>query len=77
MRIKANRAIWSCLICAAALAALAVLASFAQAQDQADLAKQSQNPVADLISLPFQNNTFFGVGPDWSLRFTVALLFPK
>ena len=46
------------------LAVIASLPSFALAQDQADLAKQSQNPVADLISLPFQNNTFFGIGPD-------------
>ncbi|MHC4266000.1 MAG: neuromedin U [Planctomycetota bacterium] len=29
-----------------------------------DLAKQTQNPVADLISLPFQNNTNFEVGPE-------------
>jgi len=29
-----------------------------------ELAKQTQNPVADLISLPIQNNTFFEVGPD-------------
>lgn len=28
----------------------------------ADLRSQSQNPIADLISLPFQNNTDFGVG---------------
>ena len=28
-----------------------------------ELAKAAQNPVADLISLPFQNNTNFGVGP--------------
>ena len=63
MRMKANPAIWSCSICGAALAALAVLPSFAFAQDQADLAKASQNPVAAMISLPFQNNTFFGVGP--------------
>ena len=32
------------------------------AQDDADLAKQSQNPVSDLVSLPFQNNTSFGIG---------------
>jgi hypothetical protein len=40
------------------------LTSAAVAQDQADLAKASQNPVAAMISLPFQNNTFFDVGPD-------------
>ncbi len=38
--------------------------SAAFAQDQADLAKAAQNPVAAMISLPFQNNTLFGVGPD-------------
>jgi len=27
-----------------------------------DLAKQTLNPIANLISLPFQNNTNFGVG---------------
>ncbi len=31
---------------------------------QEELAKAVQNPVASLISLPFQNNTNFGVGPD-------------
>ena len=40
------------------------LTSAALAQDQADLAKAAQNPVAAMISLPFQNNTLFGVGPD-------------
>jgi hypothetical protein len=29
----------------------------------ADLAKESQNPIANLISVPFQNNTTFGAGP--------------
>jgi hypothetical protein len=40
------------------------LTSAALAQDQGDLAKAAQNPVAAMISLPFQNNTLFGVGPD-------------
>ncbi len=35
-----------------------------QAQSGDDLAKATQNPVAAMISLPFQNNTLFGVGPD-------------
>lgn len=34
------------------------------AQDRAaELAKAAQNPIADLISLPFQNNTNFNFGP--------------
>ncbi|TDI40786.1 MAG: hypothetical protein E2P02_16245 [Acidobacteria bacterium] len=31
--------------------------------DEGDLARAAQNPVGDLISLPFQNNMSFGVGP--------------
>jgi len=31
--------------------------------DETALAKAAQNPVGDLISLPFQNNTSFGIGP--------------
>ncbi len=33
------------------------------AQDEGELAQKAQNPVGDLISLPFQNNTSFGIGP--------------
>ncbi|MBT8361646.1 MAG: neuromedin U [Deltaproteobacteria bacterium] len=32
--------------------------------DNSDLAKQAQNPIANLISLPLQINTNFGIGPD-------------
>jgi hypothetical protein len=35
----------------------------AVAQDHTELAKKAQNPVADLISVPFQNNWNFGTGP--------------
>jgi len=31
---------------------------------QDDLAQKTQNPISDLISLPFQNNTNFGIGPN-------------
>jgi len=37
----------------------------ASAQESAtELAKKTQNPVADLISIPFQNNMNFGIGPN-------------
>jgi hypothetical protein len=39
------------------------LGSAALAKESGDLAKAAQNPVAAMISLPFQNNTLFGVGP--------------
>ena len=32
--------------------------------DAGDLAKATQNPVADMISVPFQNNTNYNVGPN-------------
>lgn len=34
------------------------------ASGQADLAAAAQNPIAAMVSLPFQNNTFFRTGPD-------------
>ena len=37
--------------------------SYGQEGDESDLAKKAQNPIADMISLPIQNNTNFGVGP--------------
>jgi len=33
-------------------------------QDDADLAKQAQNPLASLISVPVQDNISFGMGPN-------------
>jgi hypothetical protein len=29
-----------------------------------DLARAAQNPIGNLVSLPFRNNTTFGVGPE-------------
>jgi len=44
-----------------------------------DLAKKTQNPVADLISVPFQNNFDFGVGPEdrtvWNLNIQPVIPF--
>ena len=38
-----------------------------------ELAKKLQNPVSDLISVPFQNNFNFGVGPDDDLQFVLNI----
>src|SRR4051794_18072111 len=50
---------------AAGLLALALAAGHARAEGAGGteaLAKQAQNPIADLISVPFQDNVDFGVG---------------
>jgi hypothetical protein len=40
----------------------------ASVEDTPDIAKQAQNPIASLISVPFQNNTTFGVGESSSVQ---------
>jgi hypothetical protein len=40
-----------------------VIAQEKAEQSATDLAKAAQNPIADLISLPFQYNTYFETGP--------------
>ena len=47
----------------AALAAIAAAPAYA-ALSAEELAKLAQNPVGNLISVPFQNNTNLNVGPD-------------
>src|SRR5262249_38305110 len=46
--------------------------SFLSTPAASDLAKKSQNPVADLISVPFQNSFLFNTGPEkrtvWDLN---------
>ena len=51
-------------ICISLILATSPMAAAAQediAEREEDLAKQAQNPIANLISLPFQNNTNFGI----------------
>jgi hypothetical protein len=52
-----------------ALLGVLLLPNPASAQDEGGLARQVQNPVASLISVPFQNNFNFGVGPDNDLQY--------
>jgi hypothetical protein len=49
------------------------LATFATADDQEDLAKESQNPIGNIISLPFENNFDFGVGSEDALVYVLNL----
>jgi hypothetical protein len=46
------------------VAGLAASCADALADDTEELAKAAQNPIANMISLPFQNNTTLNVGPD-------------
>lgn len=65
MRINKRISGWRC-ICVCAIFALGAGALNApcNAEDEGDdLAKQAQNPIANLISLPLQNNTSFNIGP--------------
>jgi hypothetical protein len=43
-----------------AVGVVALVFSQARAQDESELAKKPQNPVAGLISVPLQNNFNFG-----------------
>jgi hypothetical protein len=43
------------------------------AAKQMDLAKKLQNPVADLIDVPIQNNWDFGIGPANAMQYTANI----
>lgn len=50
-----------------------MMAGSATANDETELAKQSQNPVANIISLPFENNASFDVGPSGEMMYTTNI----
>jgi hypothetical protein len=43
------------------------------AAQEADLAKKLQNPVANLVSVPIQNNWDFGIGPAHAMQYTAKI----
>jgi hypothetical protein len=54
----------ACLLWVAVFLVSGALSLYAQDEtSDADLAKKAQNPIANLISVPIQNNTNFGIGP--------------
>lgn len=53
---------WTTRISLSVLSTLLVLPARAAAQTADELAKQTQNPVAGLISVPLQGNWDFGLG---------------
>jgi len=53
-----------CISMLLSLILVVFIASPSHSQEDDDLAKKTQNPLSNLISLPFQNNINFGIGPD-------------
>jgi hypothetical protein len=66
-KLGASRMKYSDASLAAIAGALALIVLFlapaGHAEEDTELAKQSQNPVANIISIPFENNLYFDVGP--------------
>jgi len=57
----------------ATLLVLILIAINAYPQSETDLAKQTQNPLSDLISIPFQSNFDFNVGPNDRTRYILNI----
>ncbi|MEA3301695.1 MAG: neuromedin U [Pseudomonadota bacterium] len=60
------------------IALFLILAGSASAQSQEDIAEESMNPLSTVISIPFENNTLFDLGPSNSTAnmLTVKPIFP-
>ena len=65
------------LVSALAFPTTALFAQDAPSDDkasaEAELAKKLQNPIANLISVPIQNNWDFGIGPENAMKYTANI----
>ena len=62
-----------CAVVAVILATLMALPLLAAAQDEAELARETENPLADLVTVPLQHNWDFGIGPLNAMKYTLKL----
>jgi len=56
-----------------AIVLLVPVAGYAEEASDSDLAKKTQNPLSNLISLPLQNNFNFGVGPNEDMQYRLNI----
>ena len=76
MKNRETYSIFVSLIVTLLLSVTPLHAEQAGGSDASDLAKQSQNPVADMISLPLQYNTYLDTGPEGDRTQDVLLVQP-
>jgi hypothetical protein len=57
--VRRRATCWRSIAC---MVAALDCSAFANAEGSPEIAKQAQNPIASMISVPFQNSTTFGVG---------------
>jgi hypothetical protein len=66
----------ACTLVVFSMSPAEILAQDDKTADKADLAAKSQNPIGDLISVPFQFNFNLGTGPDHDRMQTVINMQP-
>ena len=72
--MKNKKKYWACM---SVVLVLLFLVSTLQAEESAaDLAKKAQNPVASMISLPLQYNTYLNTGPEGNRTQDALLVQP-
>jgi len=72
--MKNKKKYWACITLALAL--LFLVSTLQAEESAADLAKKAQNPVASMISLPLQYNTYLNTGPEGNRTQDALLVQP-